>query len=81
MMVPYLYLDIIITLQPDGTFTTGVYRKPTCTDLYLPWNSHHNLSAKYSVVNTLSHSDRTILLHFTTTKERTPTSGGSTYAM
>ena len=29
------FLDIIITPQTDGTFTTGAYRKPTHTDLYL----------------------------------------------
>ena len=31
------------------------HRKPTHTDQYLQWDSHHNLSAKFSVINTLSH--------------------------
>ena len=31
-----------------------VYRKPTHTDQYLQWDSHHNLSAKFGVINTLS---------------------------
>ena len=35
--------------------STGVYRKPTHTNLYLPSDSHHNLSSKYSVINTLTH--------------------------
>ena len=26
------FLDILVTPQPDGTFTTEVYRKPTQTD-------------------------------------------------
>ena len=54
------FLDTIIKPQPGGTFTIGVYRKPTRTDLYLPWDSHHSLSAKYSVINTLSHRAKTI---------------------
>ena len=54
------FLDILITSQSDGTFTTKVYRKPTHIDLYLWWNSHHNLASKYSVINTLTHRARTI---------------------
>ena len=54
------FLDTIITPKADGTLTTGVYRKPTHTDLYLPWDSHHNLTAKYSVINTLSERIKTI---------------------
>ena len=29
--------------------------KPTHTDRYLQWDSHHHLSAKFSVIQTLSH--------------------------
>ena len=54
------FLDTIITPQPDVTFTMGVYRKPTQTDLYFLWDSYNNLSAKYSVINTLSHRAKTI---------------------
>ena len=54
------FFDTIIMPQPDGTFNIGVYRKPTHTDLYLPWDSYHNLSAMYSVINTLSHRAHTI---------------------
>ena len=32
-----------------------LYRKPTHTDLYLQWESHHPLSSKYSVIGTLQH--------------------------
>ena len=53
-------LDTIITSQPNGTFTTGVYRNPTYTYLYSPWDGYHNLSAMYSVINTLSHRVQTI---------------------
>ena len=54
------FLDTIITPEADGTFSIGVYRKPTHTDLYLPWDSSHNLAAKYSVINTLTHRAHTI---------------------
>ena len=50
------FLDILVTPQSDGTFTTKVYRKPTHTDLYLQWDSNHNLASKYSVINTLTQS-------------------------
>ena len=45
---------------------------PTHTDQYLQWDSHHCLSAKFSVIHTLSHRAQTVcsnpeLLH----KERT----------
>ena len=54
------FLDTIITPQPDGTFSIGFYRKPTLTDLYLRWDSYHNMSTKYSVINTLLHRAHTI---------------------
>ena len=53
------FLDTLVTPQEDGTLTTRVYRKPTYTDLYLQWDSHHNLACKYSVINTLTHRAKT----------------------
>ena len=49
------FLDTLIIPEQNGTFSIGVYRKPTHTDLYLLWDSNHNLSAKYSVIKTLTH--------------------------
>ena len=46
------FLDILVTSQEDGTLTTRVYRKPTHTDQYLQWDSHHNLACKYIMINT-----------------------------
>ena len=37
-----------------------MYRKPTHTDLYLQWNSHHTIAAKYSVVSTLHHRAKAV---------------------
>ena len=54
------FLDTLITPEQNGTFSVGVFRKPTHTDLYLPWDSNQNLSAKYSVIKTLTHRAHTI---------------------
>ena len=54
------FLHILVTPQSDGTFTTKVHRKPTHTDLYLQWDSNHNHALKYNVINTLTHTARTI---------------------
>ena len=54
------FLDILITPDKDGRLDTTVYRKPTHTDQYLHWDSHHTISSKYSVVGTLHHRAKTI---------------------
>ena len=53
------FLDIVKP-EVDGSLSITVYRKPTHTDQYLQWDSHHNLSAKFSVINTLSHRAQTV---------------------
>ena len=40
------FLDTLVTIQPDNTFSTSVYRKPIHTDLYLQWDSNHHITAK-----------------------------------
>ena len=40
------FLDILVIPEQDGSLSTTVYRKPTHTDLYLQWDSHHTVSAK-----------------------------------
>ena len=52
------FLDTNVMPQPDGSLLTSVYRNPIHTDQYLQWNSHHHLSAKFSVINTLKHRAR-----------------------
>ena len=54
------FLDTIIKPEVNGSLSITVYRKPTHTDQYLQWDSHHNLSVKFSVINTLSHRTKTV---------------------
>ena len=49
------FLDTLVTIEPDNTFSTTVYRKPPHTDQYLHWDSKHHITAKQSIYNTLSH--------------------------
>ena len=45
----------MVTPQADNSLSITLYHNPTHTDQYLQWDSHHNLSAKYSVIGTLTH--------------------------
>ena len=54
------FLDTLVTIEPDNTFSTTVYRKPTHTDQYLHWDSNHHITAKQSVFNTLAHRAKTV---------------------
>ena len=54
------FLDTIVKSEEDGGLSITVYRKPTNTDQYLQWDSHHNLPAKFSVINTLSHRAKSV---------------------
>ena len=54
------FLDMMITPKEDCRLSTTVHRKPTHTDMYLQWDSHHSISSKYSVVGTLHHEAKTI---------------------
>ena len=54
------FLDTLVTPCPDGSLSTRVYRKPTHTDLYLQWDNHHTIAAKYSVVSTLHHRAKAV---------------------
>ena len=49
------FFDTLVIPCSDGSLSAKVYRKPTHTDLYLQWDSHHTIAAKYSVVSTLHH--------------------------
>ena len=54
------FLGTIVKPEADGSLSITVYRKPMHTDQYLQWDSHHHLSAKFNVTNTLSHRAKTV---------------------
>ena len=54
------FLDTLVQPEVDNSLSIKVYCKPTHTDQYLQWDSHHNLSAKYSVIGTLIHRAKTV---------------------
>ena len=47
------FLDTLIQRNRDNTISVRVYRKPTHTDQYLKFTSHHLASAKKSVITSL----------------------------
>ena len=54
------FLDTLVTPQSDGSLETTVYRKPTHTNQYLQWDSHHAISNKYSIISSLLHRAKNI---------------------
>ena len=40
------FLDTLVTREPDGKLLRSVYRKPTHTDQYLAYDSHHPIALK-----------------------------------
>ena len=55
------FLDTLVKPEADNSLFLTVYRKPTHTDQYIQWDSHHNLTAKYSVISTLTHRAKPVL--------------------
>ena len=49
------FLDCEVCIEQDRSLSVGVYRKPTHTDQYLLFDSHHPLEHKMSVIRTLQH--------------------------
>ena len=54
------FLDTLVKPEADNSLSIRVYHKPTHTDQYLQWDSHHNLAAKYSVIGTLTHRAKSV---------------------
>ena len=46
------FLDVLMQREENGTISTTVYRKPTHTDCYLDFASHHPIVHKAAVVRT-----------------------------
>ena len=55
------YLDSLTQTESDRSITTKVYRKPTHTDQYLQFESHHPLVHKLGVIRTLNYRADTII--------------------
>ena len=53
-------LDTRVTLGPNNTIHTKVYRKSTHNDQYLNWDSNHFITAQNSVYNTLAHRAKVV---------------------
>ena len=47
------FLDLIVHKSNNGSLSTAVYRKPTHTDKYLSFDSHHPIAHKKTVARTL----------------------------
>ncbi len=47
-------MDVTLTRKEDGTLSRNVFRKPTHTDRYLDWNSHHHRSQKIAVIDSFT---------------------------
>ena len=57
---PIPFLDTSVRQLADNSLSVTLYCKPTLTDQYLQWDSHHSLSAKYSVIGTVTHRAKTV---------------------
>ena len=53
-------MDTIVKPETDGKLSITVYRIPTHTDQCLQQDSHHHLSATYSVINAPTHRTKTV---------------------
>ena len=51
---------MLVIPDGEGRLKTTVYRKPTHTNQYLHWDSHHAIPSKYSMIGTLFHRAKTI---------------------
>jgi hypothetical protein len=54
------FLDVCLRRDTDGSINTSVYRKPTSTNQYLHFQSHHPTGHKVSVVRTLMNRAATL---------------------
>ena len=55
-----LWNRIFVELRLAFIQPTGRTEIPNHTDQYLQWDNHHHLSAKYRVINTLTHRPKTV---------------------
>ena len=63
------FLNTLLTRREDGSTDIEVYRKPTHTDRYLQYTSHHPLHVKRGAAMSLFHRARTLVMGDTIKKE------------
>ena len=61
------FMDLCTHILNDGSMKITIYMKPTHTDQYLNFKSHHPLTHKRSVVHTLTYREQQ---YFTTAEDR-----------
>ena len=54
------FLDTLVKPEADNSLSIRVHCKPTHTDQYLQWDSHHDVAAKYNVIGTLIHRAKSV---------------------
>ena len=57
------FLDVSVQQLKDGSLATSVYRKPTHTDKYFQYSSHHPVNQKVSMARTLFSRANRIISH------------------
>ncbi|XP_063955553.1 uncharacterized protein LOC135154175 [Lytechinus pictus] len=57
------FLDTLVQRHEGGKLSTSVYRKPTHTDQYIPYDSHHDKSVKKGLVKCLFDRAARIITH------------------
>nr|XP_054763064.1 uncharacterized protein LOC129269576 [Lytechinus pictus] len=57
------FLDTLVQRHEGGKLSTSVYRKPTHTDQYIPFDSHHDKSVKKGLVKCLFDRAARIITH------------------
>ena len=62
-------LDTCIQRKQDGTISVQVYRKPTHTNQYLSFTSHHSTRSKLSVITALFNQAENVITNDTELKQ------------
>ena len=55
------FLDTRVQVEEDRTVSFGIYRKPTHTDQYLHFESHHHVKQKIGIIKTFRNRINTII--------------------
>ena len=65
------FLDTAVLRETDGHLTTSIYRKPTHTDQYLAYDSHHPQSVKRGIIKCIhEHAKRLVTKPSVISKEK-----------